>query len=252
MTRNPPTHFIRPSGYVVHPKMPSPNQLRAQFIKSAVPMVGFGFMDQTIMLQAGNAIDCTLGVTLGISTLTAAALGQIVSNMGSIIFGDGVERAASAMGLSSPYFTLEQSKLPIVRKTQMSGSLVGVLVGCTLGLVNLFFIDPNRSGELKMQATFVEQPPAYEVNVSNSEHSNTTNITVKGADKIGLLASISEVLSRQGYSIVEVVAKTLPREDTHNAMIEDVFVVQYAGTNSEVEEDKLSDLAQEILKAVTV
>jgi len=204
------------------------------------------------MLQAGNAIDCTLGVTLGISTLTAAALGQIVSNMGSIIFGDGVERAASAMGLPSPYFTLEQSKLPIVRKTQMSGSLVGVLVGCTLGLVNLFFIDPNRSGELKMQATFVEQPPAYEVNVSNSEHSNTTNITVKGADKIGLLASISEVLSRQGYSIVEVVAKTLPREDTHNAMIEDVFVVQYAGTNSEVEEDKLSDLAQEILKAVTV
>jgi len=55
-------------------------QLRLHFRRVAVPMVGFGFMDQTIMIQAGNAIDCTLGVTLGLSTLSAAAFGQIVSN----------------------------------------------------------------------------------------------------------------------------------------------------------------------------
>ena len=37
-------------------------------------MVGFGFMDNIIMIQAGDLIDSTLGVTLGITTLTAAAL----------------------------------------------------------------------------------------------------------------------------------------------------------------------------------
>jgi Transmembrane protein 65 len=59
---------------------PSFEILRQHFFATAIPMVGFGFMDQTLMLQAGNAIDCTLGVTLGISTLSAAAIGQIVSN----------------------------------------------------------------------------------------------------------------------------------------------------------------------------
>jgi len=69
------------------------------------------------MILSGNAIDLTLGVTFGISTLTAAAFGQIVSMAGSVIFGGAVETAASALGLRSPDFTMEQKSLPIVRKT---------------------------------------------------------------------------------------------------------------------------------------
>jgi len=51
---------------------PTAGQLKRHFIASALPMVGFGFMDNTVMIQAGNAIDCTLGVSFGLSTLTAA------------------------------------------------------------------------------------------------------------------------------------------------------------------------------------
>lgn len=40
-------------------------------------MVGFGFMDNLVMIQAGDMIDSTIGVTLGLSTLTAAAFGQV-------------------------------------------------------------------------------------------------------------------------------------------------------------------------------
>jgi len=40
-----------------------------------------------VMIQAGNAIDCSLGVTFGLSTLTAAAIGGLVSNVAGILFG---------------------------------------------------------------------------------------------------------------------------------------------------------------------
>ena len=62
------------------PPLPTATQLRNHFVKAAVPMIGFGLMDQTVMLQAGNAIDCTIGVTFSLSTLTAAAFGQVCSD----------------------------------------------------------------------------------------------------------------------------------------------------------------------------
>ena len=48
-------------------------------------MVGFGFMDNIIMIQAGDLIDQHLGVTLGISTLTAAALGNVCSDSSGVL-----------------------------------------------------------------------------------------------------------------------------------------------------------------------
>ena len=41
---------------------------------SALPMVGFGFMDNFIMLLAGDFIDASLGFKLGLTTLCAAGL----------------------------------------------------------------------------------------------------------------------------------------------------------------------------------
>lgn len=38
-------------------------------------MVGFGAMDNFVMIQAGQYIDSTLGVQLGLATMTAAAAG---------------------------------------------------------------------------------------------------------------------------------------------------------------------------------
>ena len=44
------------------PKDPSTSQLRAAFVCSAVPFVGFGIMDNAIMIVSGDYIDHTLGV----------------------------------------------------------------------------------------------------------------------------------------------------------------------------------------------
>ena len=38
---------------------------------------GFGFMDNVVMITMGDLIDSTLGVTFGLSTLTAAGFGQV-------------------------------------------------------------------------------------------------------------------------------------------------------------------------------
>lgn len=74
---------------------PSPAELRQLFIHAMMPMVGFGIMDNFIMIQAGDAIDNTFGATLGIATLTAAAFGQVFSDVSGVLFGGVVERGVS-------------------------------------------------------------------------------------------------------------------------------------------------------------
>lgn len=60
---------------------PTAHQRKALFVSSAIPMIGFGFMDNFIMIQAGGYIDATLGVKFGLATMTAAAMGQVVSDV---------------------------------------------------------------------------------------------------------------------------------------------------------------------------
>ena len=49
------------------------------FANNAIPFVGFGIIDNAVMIMAGDYIDCTIGVALGISTMAAAGLGKSVS-----------------------------------------------------------------------------------------------------------------------------------------------------------------------------
>jgi len=71
-------HHLDPSTSTDRPTL---SQLRELFVASAIPMVGFGFMDNFIMIQAGGYIDATLGVKMGLATMTAAAMGQVFSDV---------------------------------------------------------------------------------------------------------------------------------------------------------------------------
>jgi tRNA-specific adenosine deaminase 1 len=68
---------------------PTDRELRVVAMHQAVPFVGFGIMDNSILILAGEAIDINLGATLGISTMCAAAIGNI---------GADLVRAARGMG----------------------------------------------------------------------------------------------------------------------------------------------------------
>mmetsp|Transcript_12208 Transcript_12208/g.29086 ORF Transcript_12208/g.29086 Transcript_12208/m.29086 type:complete len:331 (+) Transcript_12208:890-1882(+) len=226
---------------------PTNKQLWRVFSHAAVPMIGFGFTDQTVMLQAGNAIDCTLGVTFGLSTLTAAAFGQIISDASGVMFGGTVERAAKMAGLPSANLTVAQRALPIVGRARLMGNLFGVVFGCVLGLVNLLFIDTTRSSSLKLQAFNEGQQFEFEIEASNSIRPDATVLKVQGPDVDGVLASMTAALSASGCSIVEIQAKQENGTDGGENKFTDVFSVINKHTGEQFDDDDLEKLAQDLL-----
>ena len=49
------------------PVKPSSRECRICFVHNAVPFIGFGFLDNVVMIVAGDYIDSTLGVAFNIS-----------------------------------------------------------------------------------------------------------------------------------------------------------------------------------------
>ena len=81
-TNNSPAEFLSgAASTAVVVEAPTSRRLRIVALRSAVPMVGFGFMDNLVMIQAGEAIDMSIEVTFGLSTMTAAGFGQCVSDV---------------------------------------------------------------------------------------------------------------------------------------------------------------------------
>lgn len=213
-------------------------------------MIGFGIMDQTIMIHAGNAIDCTLGVLFGLSTLTAAAFGQICSDASGVLFGGTVERLAKRAGMPSPNLSLAQTRLPVVARYTLAGSFFGIVLGCTIGLVNLLFIDTSRSSTLKLQAFHEGQDAEFTIEATNTIRPDATALTVQGPDLDGVLASMTTALAKQGCSIVEISAKyaTASEGDNHqHRTIRDVFYVVNSQTGEPLEDDELEIVAQAVL-----
>jgi len=140
---------------------PTRDQLKHLFLCSAIPMVGFGFMDNVIMIQAGSYIDATLGATLGMSTLMAAALGQVVSDVSGVLFGGVVERSMLSLGLiSGPSiaFTSAQRALPVVKNVSIAGAACGVILGCLLGASTLLI---RESAEDKRESSQLISSSAF-------------------------------------------------------------------------------------------
>ncbi|KAF8767269.1 Transmembrane protein 65 like protein [Argiope bruennichi] len=95
------------------PEPPTKAQLQALLAHSAVPFIGFGFLDNLIMIIAGDYIDATIGITLGISTMAAAGLGNTLSDVAGIGSAWYVERIAFRIGVKSPTLTPAQTAFPI-------------------------------------------------------------------------------------------------------------------------------------------
>eukprot|EP00532_Pseudo-nitzschia_australis_P008937 CAMPEP_0168177990 /NCGR_PEP_ID=MMETSP0139_2-20121125/8820_1 /TAXON_ID=44445 /ORGANISM="Pseudo-nitzschia australis, Strain 10249 10 AB" /LENGTH=361 /DNA_ID=CAMNT_0008097221 /DNA_START=125 /DNA_END=1210 /DNA_ORIENTATION=- len=115
-------------------------QVQSVFLSAAIPMVGFGFMDNFVMITVGSAIDNTLGVQLGLATMTAAAIGQVVSDVSGVVFGDTLSRI---FRISPAKLNEMQRNSALVGRLRLGGAVVGVIVGCTLGAVALYLI-PDR------------------------------------------------------------------------------------------------------------
>ena len=111
---------------------------------NAVPFIGFGFLDNLVMIIAGDYIDLTIGITFGISTMAAAALGNTVSDIAGIGSAWYVESIASKVGVKSPNCTPTQLEMPSARWVANIGRAVGVIIGCILGMFPLMFIETKE------------------------------------------------------------------------------------------------------------
>nr|XP_020041493.1 transmembrane protein 65 [Castor canadensis] len=127
---------------------PTPGQLRYVFIHNGDTFRnGFGFLDNAIMNCAGTHIELSIGIILGISTMAAAALGNLVSDLAGLGLAGYVEALASRLGLSIPDLTPKQVDMWQTRVSTHLGKAVGVTIGCILGMFPLLFFGGGEEDE---------------------------------------------------------------------------------------------------------
>lgn len=83
--------------------------------------------------------------------MTAAAFGQVFSDLSGVCFGGTVEAIAAKLGLPSAGFTTAQVELGVVRFVGTLGRAVGVVSGCLLGMTSLLFMDLEKTEAKKRQ-----------------------------------------------------------------------------------------------------
>ena len=134
------------------PPEPTSIQLRLVALAQMIPFIGFGVMDNAILIIAGDAIDTSLGVMLGISTMCAAAIGNIISDVAGVMLGTAIEDfVAKYFNLPSPNLTNAQRQLRSVRFANQFGCMVGIVIGCVIGMFPLLWIDPHKIDRMKRE-----------------------------------------------------------------------------------------------------
>lgn len=127
---------------------PTSAQLRGLAAHAAMPFIGFGFLDNLIMILAGDYIDTTIGITLGISTMAAAGMGNTLSDIAGIGSAWYVERIATKIGVQAPSLTPAQIAMSRSRWCVNLGRAFGVTIGCLLGMFPLLF---SRNKETEVE-----------------------------------------------------------------------------------------------------
>ncbi|XP_069076817.1 transmembrane protein 65 isoform X1 [Pleurodeles waltl] len=128
---------------------PSSVQLRHVGLHNALPFIGFGFLDNAIMIVAGTHIELSIGIVLGISTMAAAALGNLVSDLAGLGLAGYVEALSSRLGLPIPDLTPKQADMWQTRLSAHFGKAIGVTIGCLLGMFPLFFLKGDEEGKVE-------------------------------------------------------------------------------------------------------
>ena len=100
-------------------------QIRQMALYTAVPMVGFGFMDNMIMIIAGDMIESSIGLTFGLSTLCAAGFGNLISDVAGLGLGGYIEASSEKLGITRPMLSRAQEDTKVIGRTRAAANLVG-------------------------------------------------------------------------------------------------------------------------------
>ena len=105
-------------------------------------MYVFGLVDNLLMISSGAWIDDTIAVRLGASTMFAAALGNMFSNVVALLLGETAEKNLAKIGLEGPRLTNEEMRTFTrwARILDIVAPVIGLILGCLSGMVILFWL----------------------------------------------------------------------------------------------------------------
>ncbi|SCM01452.1 conserved protein, unknown function [Plasmodium chabaudi chabaudi] len=118
-------------------------------LSGCIPFICFGFIDNSFMIISGDLFDSTFCAILGLSTMAAAGLGNLTSDVLGIFIGGYIEKIIVCIGFPRINLTNKQLKMNRTRKYYYLGSAVGIAIGCLLGMIPLLFIDSTKLEEKK-------------------------------------------------------------------------------------------------------
>jgi hypothetical protein len=124
---------------------PSTRDLSLFSLSQSIPFVAFGFIDNSLMIVFGEAIDMKLGVFLGCSTMACAGLGNAVSDVAGVMLGGAVHAFSSRLGIPTPPLTRRQLQMTRTRVVATISAGVGIAIGCLLGMAPLLFVNRGES-----------------------------------------------------------------------------------------------------------
>ncbi|CAB1320934.1 unnamed protein product, partial [Coregonus sp. 'balchen'] len=101
----------------------------------------------------GTQIELSIGVTFGLSTMAAAALGNLVSDLAGLGLAGYVEVLASRLGMQVPDLTPKQADMWQTRVSSHMGKGIGVTIGCILGMFPLLFLGDDDESKKKEAQT---------------------------------------------------------------------------------------------------
>ena len=101
----------------------------------------FGFIDQGIMVAAGDEMDDQVKILLGLTGATATMVAAGIGNAISDAFGEGcsfsIEKKLEKMGLSNHMLTPEEEQMKCFKIVRKWSPVVGIFLGCSVGLIVL-------------------------------------------------------------------------------------------------------------------
>lgn len=107
-------------------------------------------MDNSVLILAGEAIDIELGTYLNISTMCAAAIGNIIADLCGVAFGtvfatylERITRGRLQLP-PMPQLTYEQRELRSVKLYGQMGVCAGLTLGCSIGMFPLLFFSTEK------------------------------------------------------------------------------------------------------------
>ncbi|CBH15901.1 hypothetical protein, conserved [Trypanosoma brucei gambiense DAL972] len=110
---------------------------------AGLPFVGFGFLDNAMMILAGDAIDNSFGLYFNCSVLTCAAMGNIFSGVLGMQLHGVIEKAVQRFNFRVPTLTENQMKGKRVFFAGHIGGTVGIMTGLLLGMIPLLLLDSD-------------------------------------------------------------------------------------------------------------